>query len=186
MPSRPRFALCTAISPSHHCKQTSTPILPRATHIRPAPVCRPPIPVRPHSDRCPFSCQSAYPYSAPGPLRHTRASDCALLCCTAVTRNTHSTSPPCRAAAAADQTSPNHSLNQSIAASRCLPSPSRLRHPRLREWLDFPLPRSARPGSLHNHPVLQRKAHRAAAATARIRILILSSTTAPPSPTQTH
>ena len=161
MPSRPRFALCTAISPSHQNKHSSQARLPRATQEREALFADRPsqfaltaiatlllsIPTQPRrfETRAPPTCSAA------------------LL----VTRNTQSTSPSCRTAAAADQTSPNQSINRITGPSHLLPSPSRLRHPRLREWLDFPLPRSARPGSLHNHPVLQRKAHRAAATTAR-------------------
>jgi hypothetical protein len=99
-------------------------------------------PSSPSQRSLPYSCLSLL---SPGALRHARLR--LVLCCTAVTRNTQSPSPSCRTAAAADQTSPNQSINRTAGPSHLLPSPSRLRHPRLREWLDFPLPRSARPGS---------------------------------------
>ena len=143
MPSRPRFALCTAISPSHPYKQSSR-------HIFPGPVrsgsssLQTAHPSSPSQRSLPIllSINLSIPTQPPGFLRHTRLRlRCsALRCCTPVTRNTHS--PAVLPLLLTKPRLINQSINQSHSSidHTRLPSPSRLRHPRLREWLDFPLP----------------------------------------------
>lgn len=125
MPSRPRFALCTAISPSHHCKQTSTPVFPGPLTTRLLLFADRPSQFALTAIAAHSPVNLSIPTPPPRPFE-TRAPPTALRCCTAATRNPHSTSPPCRTAAAADQTSPNQSINQaskqSINRSTSLPS----------------------------------------------------------------
>lgn len=144
MPSRPRFALCTAISPSHPLPTEFKAHLPRASKKRPSLFADRPsqFASSPSQRSLPIllSINLSIPTQPPGFLRHTRLR---LRCCSALLHSCNTKySLACRTAAAADQTSPNQSINQSHSSidHTRLPSPSRLRHPRLREWLDFPLP----------------------------------------------